>query len=361
VNGYASWVYRTLKSAERPFRYYSYYQWYDLGAYTDDLRDASIDAVNFYAELMATPEPDRYCKFGADTTVSPYWWFDLEDVYVPADWDRNSGDCANYVDIGKGDAQFYNYEFTDEYDYRVERVGSFVDKTYATFAMFEISSNYIDSAFFTDFRATNVTYWTLFQDELLSFLRGTIIGDYKGFAGVYNKQTGSYETPRLVDSKTFGLGVPSDQIGMDRIYTPVSFSHEFNMLVGAMVYNHTWQDRNTDFGQYVKIAVTNDESQPFPDATTVYTFTHPETLSVYSAVDTADNKSIAVELVNWANDLSTRLVAAQTALDGETPGTQGYSNAREIVVGRSQQLEDVVAKMDMVRYVYGALGPNALR
>jgi hypothetical protein len=372
VNGYASWVYRTLKSAERPFRYYSYYQWYDLGAYTDDLRDASIDAINFYAELMATPEPGRYCKFGADTGVSPYWWFSLDDVYVPADWDRYYGDCQNYVDIDKGAGQFYNYEFTDEYDYRIERVGSYVDKTYATFALFEISSNYIDSAFFTDFRATNVTYWTLFQDELLSFLRGVIVGDYKGFAGVYNKQTGNYEVPRLVDSKTFGLGLPSDQVGMDRIYTPVSFGHEFNMLVGAMLYNTTWQDRYTDFGQYVKLAVTNNESQPFAAGVETVQFVHPTTGQVYSAakldVDVATGAgaarhggSIAVELVEWANDLSVRLVAAQQVLDAETPGTQAYSDARDVVVGRSQQLEDVVAKMDMVRYVYDALGANALR
>lgn len=361
VNGYANWVYRTLKSAERPFRYYSYYQWYDLGAYTDDLRDASIDAVNFYAELMATPEPARYCKFGADTEVSQYWWYDLTDVYVPADWDRASGDCANYVDINKGAGQFYNYGFTDEYDYRIERVGSYVDKTFATFALFEISSNYIDSAFFTDFRATNVTYWTLFQDELLAFLRGTIMGDYKGFAGVYNKQTGAYETPRIVDSKTFGLGLPSDQVGMNRIYTPVSFSHEFNLLVGAMLYNHTWQDRYTDFGQYVKIAVTNDESQPFPDATELHTFTHPTTRQVYTAAQTTDGKSISVEVVDWANTLAARLVAAQTVLDEATPGTPAYANARSVVVGRSQQLEDVVAKMDMVRYVYEAIGASGLR
>jgi hypothetical protein len=363
INYYAQWVYGILKAAENPFRYYSYYQWYDLGVYTDDLREASIDSINFYAELMATPEPGRYCLYSdTDTSdVSKYWWYGLDDVYVPARWDRNSGQCAQYIDIGKGDGQFFNYSFTNEYEYRVERVGSFVDKLYAALAMFEISGNYIDSSFFTDFRATNVSYWTLFRDEMLGFLRGTILGDYRGFAGVYNKQAGTYEQPKLIDAKSFGLGLPSDQEGMDRVYSPMSFSHEFNLLVGAMIYNTTWYDRHADFGQYVKLAVSTDESQPFPEETELYTFTHPETHQIYTAAQTEDGKSIAVELVDWANQLATRYEDAKSELENYETGTEDYRQANELVQFRSEQLEDVVAKMDMIRYVYEAMGPDALR
>ena len=358
---YQNWVARTLRTVENPFRYYSYYQWYDYGAYTDDLREASIDAINFYAEIMAMPQPGRYCAFGENTGVSPYWWFELDDVYVPSDWDRFYGECDSYIDVNKGDGQFYGYEFTQEYDYRLERIGTYVDKSITTMALFQLNSNYVDSNFFTDFRATNVTYWTLFQEELLGFLRGTIIGDYKGFAAVYNKQTGSMERPRIVDAKTFGLGLPSDQAGMNRIYTPVSFAHELNMLIGAMLYNHTWLDRHTDFGQYIKIAVTNDELQPFPEATEIHTFTHPTTYQIYTAVQTQDGASIAVELVQWANDLSTRVVGARTDRDAQTPGTPAYAAAQDLFDNRSQQLEDVISKMDQVRWVYEALGADGLR
>lgn len=363
ISYYAQWVYGILKAAENPFRYYSYYQWYDLGVYTDDLREASIDSINFYAELMATPEPGRYCLYSdSDTSdISKYWWFGLDDVYVPARWDRNSGQCAQRIDIGKGEGQFFNYEFTNEYEYRVERVGSYIDKLYAALAMFEISGNYVDSSFFTDFRATNVSYWTLFRDEMLSFLRGTILGDYRGFAGVYNKQSGEYEQPKLIDPKSFGLGLPSDQEGMDRVYSPMSFSHEFNLLVGAMIYNTTWYDRHADFGQYVKLSVSESESQPFPEATELHTFTHPTTHQIYTAAQTEDGKSIAVELVEWANQLSTRYQDAQAELENYEVGTDEYRQADELVQFRSEQLEDVVAKMDMVRYIYSALGADALR
>ena len=361
LSSYYGWVARTLGAADQPFRYYSYYQWWDLGAYTDDLREASIDAINFYAEVLATPNPGRYCRYGDTTGISPYWWFELDDVYVPADWDRERGECTNFIDIGKGVGQFYGYEFTDEYDYRIERVGSFVDKSVATQALFQLNSNYVDSNFFTDFRATNVTYWTLFQDELLAFLRGVIIGDYKGFAGVYNPQSAKYEHPKVVDPKAFGKGIDGDQVGMARVYTPISFGHELDMLIGGMLYNHTWLDRHTNFGQYIKLAVTNDELQPFPDATEIHTFTHPETLQVYSAAQTPNGDSIAVELVGWANELSARLVEAENTLAAAEPNTGAYEDALELVTDRSQQLEEVVAKMDQVRWVYDALGANGLR
>src|SRR5690606_31699348 len=120
---------------------------------------ASIDAVNFYTEVIAMPQPGRYCSYnpGDTTDISPYWFYGLENTYVPASWDRNDGACANYIDIPRGAGQFYNYDFTDEYDYRISRVGTFVDKSVASLALFQISGNYVNSAFFTDFRATNVS------------------------------------------------------------------------------------------------------------------------------------------------------------------------------------------------------------
>ncbi len=359
---YQNWVYRIFQTAQNPFRYYSYFQWYDLGAYTDDLRDASIDAINFYAEVIATPQPGPYCLYSPqDTGVSPQWWYTLENTYVPAGWDRLDGMCANQIEVPKGIGQFYNYDFSDEYEYRIERVGSFVDKSVASLALFQISGNYVNSSFFTDFRATNVSYWTLFKDEMLNYLRGTFIGDYGGFAGVYDRQTQSYVSPRLVDAKSFGLGLESDQKDMKRIYTPMSFSHEFNFVVGGMLFNSGWYDRHTDFAQYLKLAVGTGEGQPFPEATELHEFVHPTTNQVYVAAQTNDGKSIAVDMVNWANQLKIRLADAKDNLEAQDPGTPDYYDANELYQFRSEQLEDVVAKMDMVRFVWGALGPDALR
>ncbi len=360
INSYANWIASIFAAGSVPFRYYSIYQWYDIGDYTDDLRDAAIDTINFFAEVMATPEARRFCYYDDTTTsLNTYWFYDLDNVYVPANYDRADGQCNGFIDIDRGLGQAYGYDFTDEYDYRVTRVGSFVDKSIAAQMLYSISSDYAFSAFFTDFRATNISYWTLFRNELYDYLRGIILGDYKGFAGVINQ--GEYEPPMLVDPDAFGKGTPNSQTGMPRVYTPISFGHEFDIIVGAMIANSTWQDRYVDFNQYVKVWVSESERQDVPPGTVIKEFVHPVTNQIYRAPIAADGRSITGDLVDHANMLATRYVEAQDALAAATPGTAQYEGIYQTLEGRSQQLEDTVAKLDMIRFIWAALGPDALR
>ncbi|MBA2663811.1 MAG: zinc-dependent metalloprotease [Bradymonadaceae bacterium] len=358
-SGYMNRVYNTLMTIDTPFRYYSIYRWWDLGSYTDDLREAAIDAINFYGELLAMPEPGDYCPFGSSTNINTAWYYDLTDVYVPARWDSNRSGCANRLTIGKGIGQYYGFSFTGEYEFRVERIGTYIDKSLATQMMFNINANFAGSAFFTDFRATNISYWTLFRDEFLGMIRGMLLGDYKGFGGVYDGL--KYQSPVVVDKANFGRGAVNPQASMPRIYTPISFNHQFNMLVGGMLSSSGWQDRQVDFAQYVKIAVTNNELQPFPEDWDIIEFVHPTTGQIYVAPQTADGLSISYEMVEWANRLKVRYLEAKVTRDAATPGTGTWESANRILTGRSDQMEDVVAKLDMIRYVWAALGPNALR
>lgn len=362
INAYQNWVLQTFDITTLPFRFYSIYQWYDLGGYTDDLREAAIDSVNFFAEVLATPEPGPKCLYNPSTSqIDQYWYHDLEDIYLPARTDQNDGNCGDRFTLGRGYAQGYNYDFTSEYDYRISRVGSFVDKSLASTALFDISSSFLYSSFFTDFRATNISFWTLFEEEMYDYLRGVILGDYKGFAGVFNPQTGEYIPPKIVDPKTFGLGVPNDQANMKRVFTPISFGHEFNMLVGAMIYNSTWQDRFTDFSQYAKVCVGYTECQELASGTDVREFVHPVTNQVYQAPVASNGRSITAELVDRANVLAQRYVEQRDVVDAQDPGTDAYRRAADRLQDRSEQLEDVVAKLDMIRYVWQALGPDSLR
>lgn len=362
VNNYANWVAGIFDAANVPFRYYSYYQWYDLGDYTDDLRAAAIDTLNFFTEVLAMPEPARYCLYNPSTTqVDPYWYPDLNGVYVPASWDRDGGRCGNYIDIEQGAGQPYYYDFTDEYYYRISIVGSNVDKAVATQMLFSISGNFLQSEFVTDFRATNISYWTLFRPELLRLLRGVIVGDYKGVAGVYDPQSSSYVAPVTVDREKFGTGASNPQDTMRHIYTPIGFNNRFNMLAYGFLYNNSWEDRETDFGQYVKVCVTNDECQDLDPSTVVKTFVHPETGQIYRAPVPGDGESITGDLVDQANILRARYVEERALLANATPGTANYANLNAALDTRSRQMEDVVARLDMIRYVWDALGANALR
>ncbi len=365
-NRYISRVQRTFQVAERPFRYYSIYQWWDLGSYTDDLQRASIDALNFYAEVLATPQPDRYCKW--DPTKSRLvsndipqenWYFDLTGKYVPNSWNTDQTQCADHIDIGRGAGEYYGFDFTNEYNYRIRRVGTYIDKSLASQEMFNISANYAYSSFFTDARATNISYWTLFDNQLRDFMRGVILGDYTGFAGRWDSTKQQYQAPVVVDINSFGTGDQPSQPKNNEIYTPISFNQEFSTVVGGLLNASSWEDRQADFSNYLKVAVTNDELQPFPQSTDVAKLVHPVTGQIYQAPQTADGKSITYELIQHANDLKTKWLAAKAALDNATPGTDDYNTKWKEERGYDHAFEDTVAKLDMIRFVFDA--GNVLR
>lgn len=359
LNSYYNRLFNTFAVTNDPFRYYSFYRWYDLGAYTDDLRRASIDSFNFYNEVLANPEPGRYCRFDANnSSIDTNWFYSLENTYVPARFHGDRGACANYVDIDKGVGQIYNYAFTDEYDYRIDRVGSFVDKLVASQMLFSISANFAQSAFLTDFRATNASYWTTFQDEMLQMMTGMMLGDYQGFGGVIEQ--GQYQPPLTADLETFGTGAVNSQHGMPRIYTPWSINHTFNLLAGGMIYSSDWGDRTVGFSNYVKVAVADMEGQSFAPGIPIKEFHHPVTFQIYQAADISD-ASIAGQMIDRANELAERFYEVDELYQQATPGTAEYAQLRSVRDNRLEQMQDVVSKLDMIRFVFGALGANALR
>lgn len=398
LNSYVGRLYRTFSMIERPFLYYSLYQNSDYGGFTDSLREAAIDAANFYSEVISTPEPGRYCLSGQDsegTRVNKWWYYNIENTYVPSTWDNDGSSCNDYVDIQPGVGHYYNYDISDEYYYRVNYVGTFIDKTIAVGSMFNVSSNFLFNSFQTDNRATNNSYWTIFQDEMLTMLRGLILNDYTGFGGVYDKKAQAYQAPVMVDRGKFSHGLPAAQDNQPRIYTRLSFNHEFNALVFGLITNSTYADRNTDFAQYVKIAVDNNEIQDWGDAVT-HRYVHPITNQIYIAPQTTDGKSLTVEMIQWANRLKVRwedssqdfktkettyqtlrtnfsgnfnpddcldsaIVNADADFKGVCEAMTAYEVARTSMDTRRRQMEDVTAKLDGIRFIFAALGPNALR
>ncbi|MFW5965862.1 MAG: hypothetical protein ACOCV2_00005, partial [Persicimonas sp.] len=347
----------TLEIAERPFRYYSIYQWVDLGSYTDDLQRAAMDALNFYAEIMAMPEPDTYCLYETpEGDRNEGWYYNLNGHYISNSMLRDRTSCSPSVEIGRGEGQYYNYDFTDDYYYRMRRIGTYVDKSLALRAMFEISANYAYSSFFTDRRASHISYWTLFEDQLKDFLRGIVIGDYSGFGGVYDRDDQRYEPPRIIDYDTFGRGEEPSQDGENRIFTPVNLNQQFDAIGLGLLLNSSFDDRSNNFSNYVKVAVTYDELQPLADWVEINTLEHPTTGQVYHAPQTADESSISYDLVEWGNELKERWQTAEEELEEHPEGTEEYEDAWEDVRIYEDQFEDVVAKLEMIRYLFDVTG-----
>ncbi len=348
LSAYQNRLIRTMQVSQEPFRYYSIYRWLNLGGFTADLERAAIDGFNFFNELLTMVQPGRYCPHDPNrTTVSSHWYFDLDDAYVPADWHSDGGNCAGAVTVELGDGYLYNFTFSDEYEYRIDSVGTYIDKMMATVMMFNMNANFAQSAFFTDRRATNLSYWTLFQDELLDVLGGLALGDFKRHGAIYKDGRVEYVPP--VDPDTWGIGkAPGDEVEGTRIFNPQSLNHELNALLGGLIFGATWEDRAVDFTHYIKVATTNDEWQDFGPDEEIAEFNHPISNQIYRAPE-MNGQGIGAEMIERANYLSDRYVSAAEELEQAEPGTAQYNQWDAITTQRLEQLQDVVAKMDLVR------------
>lgn len=376
LSSYYGRMFRTLRVINRPFRYFAYLRWADYGDYTEDLRRAAMKGFNFYGEVMSIPEPGRYCKAETSSVdVNEGYYYSFDNTFVPADWTDRRGNCDDYIDIEQGVGYPYNYDFTDEYLYRLQRVGTFVDKLAATVNMFNVNANFARSAYVTDSRATYLSYWSVFKPQMLDFLKGVLLEDYSGYAGVFNPKKQRYEPRQLISAETFGQPKQNPNGDNPRVLSRVSFTHQFQTLAGGMIVNNAWQDRAVDFNQYVKVAVTNEELQPFPEEETVVKFVHPESQQIYHAPKAEDDQSIAVDLIEWAKRIKPKLKQAkkdlaevEQELEGVEEGTDEYERLKSRYNGRweeknryEENLQDIVSKLDMVRFVDESLGASSLR
>ena len=215
------------------------------------------------------------------------------------------------------------------------------------------------------------------------------------YGGVYDMKTAEYKPQNMVDRNKFTFGTPDPQEGQPRIFSILSFNHEFNMMAFSMIANSTWADRHVDFSHYMKIAVDNTEVQEFGDAD-IAEFIHPVTNQRYMAPNTSDGKSLSYDMVQWANRLKNRwldsvedmdnkkaiydqlreaydanfnpLSCEDATLQQNDPDLGAVCQAmlefdlsRDAQNNRSEQLNDVVAKLDQVRFLWKALGSSVLR
>ena len=104
-------------------------------------------------------------------------------------------------------------------------------------------------------------------------------------------------------------------------------------------------------------------------ATVTVSFEHPTTNQIFTAPEGPGGKSIAVDLINYANDLKlrreeaeTNLDAAEAALDAcfsNCTGLEGdYRDAADLATVRSEQMEEVVSKLNTIRYVFEVVGQD---
>jgi hypothetical protein len=353
-----------LSRADTPFRYSSLYRAldYDLGALTDDLDVASRIGLNFYGEVLTRPKPGEYCaneQGDLSTPQSPRGVFggkamNVEGAYVTDDSFDESGTLGDKceddttMNMDEGPAQFFGYEFSDDYNYRLDRAGTYIDKTTAAARVFQLSSDFAFTDYSTDLRATHLSYWTEFEEPLYSMLRSMFLGDYSNFGGAMTAD-GEFVPYKLVDPATGDDDAMPPISNGRRIKDPSSFDVRLSLILGAISQFSSWQDANTDFDEYTIIAASEHERQLLPDDLPTEdraVFVHPNSQRKFVAIRAADGRSITYELVEWANELKDQLQTLRDA--GETEA------AAEV----KEDMEFVVAKMNLIRKIRAQFSPE---
>jgi hypothetical protein len=353
-----------LSLADTPFRYFSFYRAldYDIGALTDDLEKAARLGLNFYGEVLTKPKPGRHCTYEPNdlstpgspggtyggTAIDVEGAYIVDDAYYRADTLQDKCEDDTTMSLEEGPAQYFGYKWSDEYYYRLNRVGTFIDKVTASSRIFQLRSNFTFSNFTTDLRATNISYWTEFEDPLYRMLRSLFLGDYGNFGSAMTEE-GEFVPYQLVDPVTGESNPNASLQNEQRIYDPTSFDVRLNLLIGAIAEYSTWQDNKSDFDEYTVIAASEKERQLLPDnlpSDDKAVFVHPDTNRKYVAIRAPDGRSISHELVEWANDLKNELVTLRNNGDEEA--------AQEI----KEDLENVVAKMNLIREIRAVFNPE---
>jgi hypothetical protein len=330
----------------------------DLG---DDMKMASIEALNALGAVLQTPEPGLHCftAYSPDVMTIPV---------VPEDCLAASPKPV----LNLPDAKPFFINFSDDYYYRITRTGSLYEKLEALITLTSTDSRFFRVDTFADSNRFSINFYRLFKDEMIKLLSGVIRDDVSAYGATYRVPPGGtspvlMHTP-VVDPEVFGIADPPTPPyavpGVPRIETPVNKTIRFWALMLALVrLGSTW-DSALDFQNYLAIAVKGaDDDFTLGSNVTVKEFTHPVTGVIYRAPSYAapSPNNIGAEIIDELNVIvGTPGVRGTipTRLGGYRSGT-AYPNwytakaDMEQAFARQQQqeYEDAKARFEYLEYL----------
>jgi hypothetical protein len=275
----------------------------------DDMKLASIDALNSIGAVLQTPEPGVHCL----TAYSP----DVLTVPVlPADCLAASPKPV----LNLPDAKPFFINFSDDYYYRITRTGSLYEKLEALFTLTSTESRFFRVDTFADSNRFSINFYRMFRDEMVRLLSGIIRDDSSAYGATYRIPAGG-TTPTVVptpvvDPDMYGIAdpPPPPYSGLKRLETPVNKTIRFWALVLSLTrLGSTW-DTTLDFQNFLAVAVKGaDDDFTLGSSVTIKEFTHPTTGVIYRAPAYAPPSP---------NNIGAEIIDELTAIVG-SPGVQG--------------------------------------
>ncbi len=211
---------------------------FDVGK---DWQNAAIDGLNYLTSVVEQPEPGKYCLDAS------------KNMYM-----RNRGTCASgdQIDVPVGVGKYYYSTWNDEYDLDLTRVGTYIEKYMALWA---ITDN--ESAFYRTFSdmldsgAFALSYWRGGLDkEMLSLFHGVYLGETAESSWRVQKTPSAginFQPKPLVD--IYGTGPALAPL--PAIEASTSWSLRYQGIAMSLARFNSLYDYSLDFSNYAKICL----------------------------------------------------------------------------------------------------------
>lgn len=291
------------------------------------LEMAATVAFDMFARMMTRPEPGYYCEVyyctGKDVP-GVYSYIHIADPVPIFDPEFEPYDFR--VALGDGRYLHNDYDYSQGYwwgDYQTQ-VGVYYDKIWATYYLTEAFDYFISNAKedFTDSRYKNVSFATVFPEQVRRLYNNLLTGDYDIYGpwvvpGAGEAPLSEIQYPQW--SNVDGLGeFPADGLVVDPNY---AFNEQiYQMVWGAMFFPTNWSN---SFIHEATI-VSNAGEHPIWYEDEVVEFYNPMSGRFYRArtygteeifgIDV--ERGVGARMLAWANQMMTFAYLVELDDDG---------------------------------------------
>ncbi len=289
----ASWQARLYERIYQPMRnsftYYFYYRRSTALIYPTflDWAITAHDGLNFLAGVVQRPDVGTYCLDGG--------------IYRPES--EMGANCANPVDVPLGPGRVFDTLYTPDEAFRLKHIGHVWDKSLALNAMTST-----DAFFYRDFSnqvdrsAFSISFYRVFQDEMVKFFTDLILNRPSEFAPqvrLDGDMVEGIETTPLVsfrDSEEIPMAGPM-------IKPKTNYYMQRAALLWSMVGFTSTLDQTLDFGKRAKVSIVGSANDPVFEGVPEAVFQDPYSLVDYHsyAID-GDENSLGYAILTDLND-----------------------------------------------------------
>ncbi|CAN5286438.1 hypothetical protein BH09MYX1_BH09MYX1_33700 [soil metagenome] len=332
---------------------------------------ASTVAFDMFARIMTRPEPGKFCDAtstdcvnvqppGVDTAL-----FIADSVPYP-------GSTYDFqIPLGAGRYVHTDFDYAKGYwwsDYQTQ-VGTYYDKIWATYYLAEAFDSFVSSSKedFTDGRYKNVSFATVYPEQVRRLFANVLTGDLEAFApwvavdSVPNKTPPSEpQYPQWHDAQSLGTRPGNAKL--------VDANYAFNEQLYAMVWGAIYFPTNWSMSWIndARITALSGEQITWP-ANETYVFVDPKSSITYRAHAIGTEKLFGVDhqrgigarVLEWANKLTA--LAYVTTQSGGKPVFNANGTPALVLDGNGKaqldpngasafaQLAKYVANVDILR------------